>query len=118
MWCPLDGYESSNAGAHPRASARRVLRIVRFAVAGMKQHYCSGIVVRERGRKTAVGLGLGKQRVGLGLKCLHGVGARSEAGGRLLERGQLDQSVGESSGVAALLPIHALPSRDDFLRLL
>ena len=57
----------------------------------MTQHYCSVVVVRERGRKTAVRFGLGKQRVGLGLKCLHGVSARSEACGRLLERDKFDE---------------------------
>src|SRR5262245_20837918 len=70
---------------HASAIAKPVVN-ARFAVAGMTQDYCSVVVVRKRGRKTAVRFGLGKQRVGLGLKCLHGVSARSEACGRLLDR--------------------------------
>ena len=65
-----------------------------------------------------MGSALGEKRVGLGRKRLHGVGAGSEAGGRILERDELYEGVGELGGIATLLPIHALPGRDDFLRLL
>ena len=78
----------------------------------------SCVVVGERGGQLAVGPPLGQKRVGLGLKRLRGVGAGSESGGRILERGELHDGGGELGGVATLLPIHALPGRDDFLCLL
>ena len=52
-----------------------------------------------------MGVGLGAQGVGLGLEGLHGVGAGSEAGRRLVEPGKLHERVGELPGVAALLAI-------------
>jgi hypothetical protein len=45
--------------------------------------------VREGGGQLAMGLGLCEQRVGLGLKRLHGVSAGSEARRWLLERSEL-----------------------------
>ena len=70
----------------------------------MEQHFCSGVVVRERGGQLAVGLALSEKRVGLDLKRLHGVSAGSEAGGRILKRDELYEGVGELGGVATLLP--------------
>ena len=55
-----------------------------------------------------MGLGLGEKRIGLGLKRLHGVGAGSEASGRILKREELYEGVGELGGVATLLSVHAL----------
>src|SRR2546427_6285511 len=93
--------------------------MVRFAVVGRQvHHFWSGVSVREGGGQLAVGLGLGEQRVGLGLERLDRIGAGSEAGRRLLKRNELHEGVGELSGVATLLPIHALPGSDDFPGLL
>src|ERR1700731_1022588 len=63
----------------------------------------------------AVGMGLREQGAGLCLERLHRVGASSEAGWRLLERDELHDSVGKFGGITGLLPIHALPGRDDLL---
>src|SRR3954447_3635244 len=68
----------------------------------------SGVVVREARRELTVGIGFGEEGVGLCLEELDGVGAGGEPGRRLLERGELDERVGELGGVAALLAVHAL----------
>src|SRR6185295_10599925 len=73
----------------------------------------SDVIVREGRGQLAVGLGLGKQCVGLGLERLHGVCAGSEASWRLLERDEFHEGVRELCRVTTLLPIHALPGSDD-----
>src|SRR6478672_5544586 len=77
------------------------------------EHLWSGVLVRKRRGQFAVGLTLDMQRVRLGLERLHGVGAGSKAGRRLLERDELHEGVGELGGVATLLPVHALPCGND-----
>src|SRR5882672_1877693 len=80
-----------------------------------RHHLWSDVIVREGSGQLAVGLGLGEQCVGFGLKRLHGICAGSEASWRLLERDKLHEGVGELGGVTALLPIHTLPGSDNLL---
>jgi len=58
-------------------------------------HIWSEVLVGKGGGQLHVGFALGEQRVRLGLERLHGVGAGSKAGRRLLECDELDEGVGE-----------------------
>src|SRR4051794_15540794 len=72
----------------------------------------SGVVVGEAGGELAVSVGLGEERVGLGLEEFDGVGTGGEPRGGLLKRGEVDERGGELRRVAALLAVHALPRLD------
>ena len=65
----------------------------------------SGAFVGQGAGQLAVGLGLGKQCVGLCLERLHGVGTGCEASRRFLERDERDERVRKLGGVATLLPM-------------
>src|SRR5205807_1704834 len=68
------------------------------------------IVVRERRRQFPVGVGLGEQVVGFLLNGRDGVGSCCPAKRRFVLARELNQRLGELSGVAGLRAAHTLPS--------